>query len=162
MKSVNSRSHGISVAFNSRVFFAFICLCLTWYSNIILTTSNNLQQDDSDFQLEIDSIPDTSKNKECPNRIHVVVISDRNRSDYPLRALVNSILNYTNTPITLNIVTSNNIEFLDGINSNFFRVNYHNPTPLLSSSRKVIRETGFKSLHYSAHFAMQKLFINQA
>lgn len=161
MKSVNSRSRGISVAFNSRVFFACICICLTWYTNIILTTSNNLQEDDSDFQLEIDSMPDSSIGKECPKRIHLVVISDREKSDYPLKALVNSILNHTSTPITLNVVTTKNIEFLDKVNSNFFRVNYHNPAPLLEKSRKAISETGFKSLHYSAHFAMQKLFINQ-
>lgn len=160
-KSVRSRSRpGISAAFNGRILFACICsICLTWYSNITLTSSNNLHQEDLDFSLELDSSPDSSIDKECPNRIHLVVISDRKKSDYPLKALVNSILNYTSTPITFNVVTSKNIEFLDELNSNFFRVNYHSPAPLLEKSKRAIWR--LVSLHYSAHFAMQKLFINQ-
>ena len=159
-KIENFRSRGTSIASNGRVFLASICiyLCLTWHSNITLTPN---MQDDSDFSLQIDSSPYSLKDKDCPNRIHLVVISDRKKSDYPLKALVNSILNYTSTPITLNVVTKKNIAFLDEVNSNFFRINYHNPAPLLETSRKLISETGFSSTHYSHHFAMQKLFINQ-
>ena len=106
-----------------------------------------------------DSISSVEK---CDKRIHIAIVSDREKSDYPLRALINSILNFTSTPVTVNIVTKNRIPFMDMLNTtSYFSVHYHDSTHLFKSSQKLVKETGFKTLHYSAKFGMQKLFLNE-
>ena len=96
------------------------------------------------------------------DRIHIVVVSDREQSDFPLKGLINSILNFTSIPVTVNVVTSkDNIPFLDNLNTtSYFTTKYHNSTTTLQLSQQLMRESGFKTLHYSAKYGMQKLFLN--
>jgi hypothetical protein len=181
---IDERKSGKHIALTSRRFLLCVLvflLIIQWRSNIVFTSndptddtgyslefesSDSIEKvtstdpkDDTDYSLEFES--SDSMEKVCHKRIHLTVVSDRKRSDYPLKALINSILNYTTSPVTLNIVTKNNIPFLDELNSTYFRIHYHHPMYLLEASRQLIKETGFRSVHYSADFAMQKLFLNQ-
>ena len=94
--------------------------------------------------------------------LDLLVLSDRNNTEVPLRALVNSLLTYTSSPIHLHLVTratSSTIQWLTELQSLLFRVTLYHPRKLLQRSVNLIRTSSLKLVHPSSKFAIQKLYL---
>jgi hypothetical protein len=97
------------------------------------------------------------------SRLDLVLISDRGpNATTPLQGFVNSLLYYTTAPINLNIVTGQpSLPWLDLLNrSEYFSVFYHDSKMLAKRAADLLNRTKYKSGHYSAKIATQKLFLS--
>jgi hypothetical protein len=98
----------------------------------------------------------------APCFIEIVVMSDRNNSELPLKGLVNSILQHTTRPVTLHIVTTaHTIPWLQQLHSQYFQIYLYDPIEhgLYNRSQHLINQTSFRPFHYSANFAISKIYL---
>jgi len=112
--------------------------------------------------------------------VDLVVLSDRENSEVPLRALVNSLLRYTLNPIHLNVVvsyanynqnavnvnvnvnTNNTLKWLRDLNgtTDHFRITFHHSERLLRRSMALVKSASLQLGHPSSQFAIQKLYLS--
>lgn len=98
----------------------------------------------------------------APCKIDIVVMSDRNDSQVPLKGLVNSILQFTTLPVAMHIITTaKNIPWLEQLHSSFFQINLYDPVEhgLYNRTQQLMNQTSFNTSHYSAKFALQKIYL---
>lgn len=92
--------------------------------------------------------------------LDLLILSDRENTEIPLKGLVNSLLNYTSSPIHLNVVTrAPDIPWLKQLESRYLKVSLHNPHKLLDRSIALVNQTNLVLAHPSSTFAIQKLFL---
>lgn len=94
--------------------------------------------------------------------LDLLVLSDRENTEIPLKGLINSLLHYTTSPIHLNVVTSTpEIPWLRQLESSspHFKVTLHSPHNLLQRSTRLVNETSLQLAHPSSAFAIQKIFL---